>query len=298
MRIGVAGSDGTVLCQLDAVREGMCSLGHEVVEWNDPTASFVFVGNPPFGPFLEAAHSKPFIFNVLDLARHCPEHEKIVSDLKTQLPKSARATVISETVSRQLKDLCDIEASVIYYPMKEVRSLESRPKSMIRVAMVGRTSDPNKRCATAVMALIRAGFNESEVAIIGPEYPGWGARYGTVSDATLAEMYQMVDYVMMLSKEEGIGLPAIEAACAGAIPIVLPDLSTYDEFWAASPMGPYYSTFTSTDSVARFLIHMENNPSERATIQAAMLQYANLYLRPKFDRVEVAKRILSVYHAI
>lgn len=298
MKIGIAGSDGNILCQLDAVREGLRSLGHEPVKWDDPDASFVFVGNPPFDKYLDLCKSKPVIFNILDLAPHCKEHEQIVETLRTQLPHASKVSAISETVASQVSELFGVKVGVIYYPMKSVQPPTERKSYDVKVAMVGRTSDPNKRCGAAVVSLIRAGFSQEQVAIVGPEYPGWGVRYGVLSDEELNQMYQSVDYVMMMSKEEGIGLPAIEAACAGAIPIVLPDLSTYNEFWAGSPMGPYYSTFTSIDAVSKFLIYMETYKSERELIRENMLHYSNIFLKKKFDRIEVASRIINLYHEI
>lgn len=298
MKIGLAGSTGTILCQTNAVRAGLESFGHTCVAWDDPDAAFVFVGNPPFAQYLEAAKSRRFIFNVLDLAPHCPEHQDIVSALTVQLPAAARATTISESVAAQIAAQCNVSAEVIYYPMKPVVCDRANKYPQFKAAMVGRTSDPNKRCHAAVLSLVKAGYHESEVAIVGPEYPGWGARCGIVSDSALNDIYNSVDYVMMLSKEEGLGLPAAEAACAGAIPIVMPDLSTYNDFWAASPMGLFYQTFTSIDAISRFIIHMDNNPEEKETMKAAMLQYGNIYLRPKFDKVEVARRILNVYHSL
>lgn len=299
MKVGVLGSEGTALCQIGALKQGFRELGHTpVIDWSDPDAAFVFVGNPPYESYLNAATRKPFIFNVLDVCPHCTDHQDIIRRFAAQLPIAARVTTISKTVQRQLADLCGVKADVIYYPMKPITSDRARKYPQFRAMLAGRTSDPNKRCHSAVLSLVKAGYSESEVAIVGPEYPGWGARMGTVSDATLNDLFNSVDYVMMTSREEGIGLPAIEAACAGAIPIVLPDLSTFDEFWADSPMGLFYQTFTSIDRVSQFITHMDSHPEEKAAMKLAMLQYANSHLRPLFNKSAVAARIIDVYHSI
>lgn len=299
MKASLLGADGNQLCQLGALREGFAALGHQHVStWADPSVSFVFVGNPPFEAYLEVAKEKKVIFNVLDTCEHCVEHEEIVARLKTQLPLAARATAISQTVADELKVKCGVDAQVIYYPSKKVTQTGVRKYPQFRAMMVGRLGDANKRAGTAVKALIRAGFNEGEVAIVGPEYLGWGARMGTVSDETLNDLYNSVDYVLALSRNEGILLPPIEAAMAGAIPIVAPDLSTFNEFWADSPLAASYRLLNSADAVAKLILSIEADPTLKAKLRQDMVAYAETAFRPKFDRVEVAKRIVSVYQSI
>lgn len=298
MKLGVLGNAGTALCQIGAVSKGFKTLGHTpTISWTDPDVKFVFVGNPPYESYLNAATRKPFIFNVLDLATHTPEHQDIVRRFAAQLPAAAKVTTISKTVQAQLADLCGIRAEVIYYPMKPVTCTRIK-KHPYKVALIGRTSDPNKRCGAAVMALVRAGYEEKDVVIVGPEYPGWGTRLGVVSDEVLNEIYNSVDYVMMMSRWEGIGLPGIESACAGAIPIVMPDLSTYDEFWAPSPMHGFYKNLTSVDAVAALLTYLKAEPDVKEDLQLKMADYGNRLLRPAFEASAVAARILDVYESI
>lgn len=298
MKISVLGSNSTALCQITQLIKGFKTLGHApTVSWTDSDVKFVFVGNPPYESYLNAATRKPFIFNVLDLAPHLLDHKDLVRRFAAQLPAAAKVTTISKTVQAQLADLCGIKADVIYYPMKPVTCTRIK-KHPYKVALIGRTSDPNKRCGAAVLALTRAGFEEKDVVIVGPEYPGWGTRLGVVSDEVLNEIYNSVDYVMMLSKEEGIGLPGIEAACAGAIPIVLPDLSTYDEFWAPSPMHGFYKNLISIDAVAGLLTYLKSEPDVKDDLHVKMADYGNRLLRPAFEAPAVAARILDVYESI
>ncbi len=298
MRLTVLGSEATALCQIGALKRGFKSLHHTIsIDWADPSSSFVFVGNGPYESYLNAATRKPFIFNVLDLAPHLPDHKDMVRQFAAQLPVAAKVTTISKTVQTQLVNLCGVHAEVIYYPMKPVTCTRIK-KHPYKVALIGRTSDPNKRCGAAVMALVRAGYEEKDVAIVGPEYPGWGTRLGVVSDEVLDEIYNSVDYVMMLSKEEGIGLPAIEAACAGAIPIIVPDLSTYDEFWSLSPMHGFYKNLTSVDAIAGFLMYLKSEPDVKEDLHLKMADYGNRLLRPVFQPDAVASRIIEVYQSI
>lgn len=299
MRVSVLAADGNLLCQGSALREGFAALGHQhTFEYGDPDVAFVFVGNPPFDSYLDLIKEKKVIFNVLDTCPHCTEHEEIIARFKTQLPLAARVTAISQTVADELKAKCGVDAQVIYYPSKKVTQTGVRKYPQFRAMMVGRLCDANKRAGTAVKAFIRAGFNEGEVAIVGPEYLGWGARMGVVSDDVLNDLYNSVDYVIMLSRNEGIGLPAIEAAMAGAIPIVAPDLSTFNEFWVQSPLGLHYQQLNSADAVSKLILSIEANPTWKAQLKQDMLAYAERAFKPKFAREKVAARIVEVYLSI
>lgn len=275
----------------------MVALGHEHVDdWRDSDVRFVFVGNGPFDAYLDAARarSKPFIFNVLDIAVQNPSARTDIETFRAHLPIAQRVTAISEFTQWQVQHHVGLESDVIYYPMKPVFATNVKTYPEIKVMICGRINDANKRVASAVSALVRAGYESADVHMVGPERPSWGTYHGVVSDERLNDMYNSADYVMMLSRVEGLGLPGAEAACVGAIPIVAPDLTTYRDFWADSPMHPHYQTFTSLDAIASFIKHMDAHPDEKAAMKTAMLAYGTEVLRPKLDRVQVARRILDV----
>jgi len=115
---------------------------------------------------------------------------------------------------------------------------------------------------------------------------------GTVNDETLNDIYNSVDYVLMTSRVEGIGLPGIEAAICGAIPIVCPDLSVYNEFWADTPMGIHYQALNSPDSISSLIRSIENDKEWKAALKTQMREHGERVFRPLFDRTEVAKRIM------
>ena len=294
VKICVLGSSSTALCQIGAVREGISSLGHTpIVDYTDPDTSFVFVGNGPYSSYLDLARSKQrkVIFNVLDCPVWCREWPELKAQWTDQLPLAHKVTCISKTVQRDLAEFFGIKADVIYYPSKPVR-FTGEKKYPFKVAMMGRLRDPGKRAGLAIKSLICAGFNESEVAMIGPEYPGWGTAMGTVNDETLNDIYNSVDYVLMTSRVEGIGLPGIEAAICGAIPIVCPDLSVYNEFWADTPMGIHYQALNSPDSISSLIRSIENDKEWKAALKTQMREHGERVFRPLFDRTEVAKRIM------
>ncbi len=299
MKVSLLGADGNQLCQLGAIREGFAALGHQhTFDYGHPDTAFVFVGNPPFDSYLETTREKKTIFNVLDCPFWVPEWPELKAKWTQQLPLAARVTCISKTVQAQLKEHCGVDAEVIYYPAKKISFTGIRKYPQFKAALIGRVCDSSKRAGLAVQSLVRAGFNEDEVAVVGPEYLGYGVRMGVVSDEVLNDIYNSVDYVMMMSRWEGLGLPGLEAAMAGAIPIVAPDCSVFNEFWAESPLGLHYQTFNSVDSAARLIRDIESKPDWKAQIKQDVLAYAHQFFKLKVDRVEVAKRIFSVYQTL
>jgi glycosyltransferase involved in cell wall biosynthesis len=300
MKVCIEGSTGTILCQTQALREGFAALGHQhTFELTHPDTAFVFVGNGPYDDYLNLARSraKKTIFNVLDCPVWVKEWPKLRVKWAEQLQLCDRVTCISETVKRQLKEYCRVDAEVIYYPMKPVTYTGNKVYPY-KVAMVGRLCDPEKFASTGIQSLVRAGLNENEVAMVGPEYPGWGTRMSTLSDTALNNLYNSVDYVFMLDRGCGIGLPAIEAACVGAIPIVAPHCMTFDEFWADSPLGLHYQQLNSPNDIAKLIHDIDANPTWKAEIKQDMMAYAALKFVPKFSREKVAARLVEVFQSI
>ena len=301
MKCCVLGSQNTALCQISDIRAGFSALGHTpIIDYTDPDTSFVFVGNGPYDSYIDLVRSKQrkVIFNVLDCPTWVPEWPELKAKWAEQLPLAAKVTCISKTVQRDLAEFFGVKADVIYYPSKPVRFIGEKKYPQFKVAMIGRLRDPEKFVSTAVQALIQSGFNEREVAIIGPEPIGWGTPLGVLSDNALNDLYNSVDYVLMLDRGAGIGLPAIEAACVGAIPIVARHLATFDEFWVESPLGLQYQMINSVNSIATLLTSIERDSKWKANLKLDMLAYGNQFFYPKFDRKEVAKRIIGVYHSV
>lgn len=293
--LSVDGADKSALCQVPNLRRGFINQGHYLADWKTSQVDFVFCGNPWFDELINAKSSKilrtQLIFNVLDIPEHIRDFP--IQKLLCQLSKSDAVTCISEFVSSQLKKH-GINSEVIYYPMKPVfyTGLKKHP---FKVLACGRVNDPNKYFASAVHALIRAGYKEEDVVIVGGENPGWGTFLGTVSDETLNELMNSVDYVIMLSKIEGIGLPAIEGAVCGAIPILASHLSTLPEFWSESPLGLQYAQSNSVAAVADLMIAIDSDPNAKTQLKKAFRQYANDNFLPKFSPDAVASRIIDVY---
>ena len=68
--------------------------------------------------------------------------------------------------------------------------------------------------------------------------------------------------------------------------------------FADIPMGIHYQTLRSPDSIAQLIRSIENDKEWKTALKTEMRAYGERVFRPLFDRVEVAKRIMRVFHTI
>ena len=73
-------------------------------------------------------------------------------------------------------------------------------------------------------------LESNNIKICGMENPGFGNYLNIVSDDELNRLYNSSKYVLLPSKNEGIGLSMIEGMICGAIPITCSDNLTAKEF--------------------------------------------------------------------
>lgn len=294
------------LSQIDRVRQGLAAQQNVVLTDKIEEADLVYVNNPPYDNVLRAAQLKPSvkkIFNVLDLPLHLLQpngdytFEKMAA-LCEQLKQAEAITVISQYVQGQVQQYLGLASTVIYNPVKDVspkkRLEEERPYGQFKVLMAGRVNDPNKRQRTiGIPALIMAGFNESEVAIVGGEYPGWGTNLGIVHDDVLSDLYNSVDYVMFPSVNEGLGLPPLEGMICGAIPIVCHDLTVVSEL----PYPRHWWCYPSPSAVAYHLYIRQQYPQVLEADRQHCLTMSD-GLAEDLGKNAVARRIMNVYYKL
>jgi len=154
--------------------------------------------------------------------------------------------------------------------------------------LVGRVNDPFKRGFLAIQSLVMAGFHENEVVTVGSENPNWGTYLGIVNDTLLNDLYNSVDFVMMCSSFEGLGLPGLESMAAGAIPVVCHDLTTVAEFYP-----PHMRNYPSPQCLSLFLRKRLDNPE---ILQAEHDYLMNSVFTYQFKKEQIAKNILDVYN--
>lgn len=299
----------SVLSQSDRIKQGLNSLpGVKVTDYISD-ADLVYSNDAGhFGSILEdkaKGRLKPgarLVFNVLDIPLHLlpPSgdyaFEKMLA-LAEQLKQADAVTAISQYVQSQIQQYLGLRSTVIYNPIKDVspsiRLSGARPYPF-RVLMVGRCLDSNKRIRSlGIPSLIAAGFDESEVAVVGGEYPGWGVNLGIVRDDVLNDLYNSVDYVMYPSLLEGLGLPIYESLTCGAIPIVCHDLTTINEV----PIPLFWRSFPSVICLAHRLRLYVNNPEALVLDKQCALDVGKV-IKQGLSKEAIAQRIIDVYNKI
>jgi glycosyltransferase involved in cell wall biosynthesis len=298
----LSGSTGP-LTQISRIKEGMALLSE--VELTDyiGKADFIYVNNPPFDEYVKMRQEgklKPtckLIFTVLDIPLHLLDNGYNPYENIDALLQADAICTISKYVQSQVHSFFGLKSYVVGNPVKDVTPdirLSGRRPYPFRALLAGRTSDPNKHhLDISIPALIMAGFQEKEVAIIGGENVGWGTNLGVVSDKTLNELYNSVDFVMFPSTLEGLGLPAAEAMICGAIPIVTSSLTTKDDLLIPLRWGCY----PSAKAVAYRLRQLIDNPEVRSLDKETSLQIGQT-LVSSLNKLNVATKILRVYQSL
>lgn len=284
--------------QLPRIDEGFLSLGARLAREGE-VADLVYANDEPRWEEaiqFRATHcpNAKLVLNVLDLPEHSPTFEP--GSLWPRLSQADSITAISPFVVSQVQRVFCQNADLIWNPAKPITCDERRAGKRAypyRVLLVGRLRDPGKRAVLAIQSLIRAGFNENEVAVVGGEYPSWGTDLGVVSDATLNSLYNSVDFVMVCSGFGGLELPICEAMAGGALPIVCYDLPTFPDLGMPRRWGCHPSSY----SIAHRLITLCNDKGlyqeERGIAEAIGDQ-----MRVELSGAAVANRILSVYQRL
>ena len=233
------------------------------------------------------------ILNVLDIDEQHISTGYNPYSLVDFLKRADAVTSISNYTQSQLRRYFDINSTVIYNPIKnitsEIRAAGKRPYPY-KAMMVGRLRDEGKRSELAVKSMLLAGFTEQEVVVVGSESIGWGTYLGVVSDEILNLLYQSVDYVLMPSLFEGLGLPGLEALAGGAIPIICHDLTTAAEGFYPS----HWLCYPNPHSIAYRLRILVDNPLLRARDMAYSAK-VGAEIRVLLSGKGVAARILDTY---
>ncbi len=298
MRIHTSTSARCRGCQIDRIEQGFLDLGHTITR-DYSEADLVYVNNFPYD---EACAQKlvgnlrgKLILTVLDCAPHVADFP--MGKLKGQLAYADAVCTISETVRRDLLARGGVDSHVIFNPVKNVTKTGIK-KHPYRALFVGRLGDPAKRAQIGAEALSILGFKPEEIVAVGGEAPVFPCRYwGGVSNEMLNELYNSVDFVMMTSGiSEGMGLPAIEAMAAGAIPVICNDLSTRLEFF--EPFREYDGVNPNPRDVAAFVARFMQDNDAKEQFKTRLHEHYTQQWAHKLSGRGVAEAILRVYEGI
>lgn len=282
-------------CQLPRIEDALCSLGHELTG-DISEADVVYVNNAWFDNLIRPEVLKEIsgviVFNILDLAPHIPDFD--IARLIKETSYADKITTISETVQKDIMNRMGRHADVIYQPIQQIHKTRV-PAYPYKYLFSGRVRDPNKRTILGIQALMMLNCDMNTVLNTGTEYAGFGHYAGCVSPDVLNDIYNSVDYVIFPSKEEGIGLPMIEAMAAGAIPVVCNDLSTLKEFL---PFPEYQDVNPDPASIFRFISSLEDSPERKASLQRRLSEHYQKNLAEKFSALGVANRLLKVVNPL
>lgn len=278
--------------QINRIDKGFIENGHELTN-NIIEADLIYSNNKSdtwknIINFKEQGKIKgKIILNVLDIPEWIFPHYNL-DELKIMLQHADHVTCISKFVQNQLLKYLNIKSSVIYNPAKNIFYTEKREYNY-KALMVGRLNDPSKRANLAIQSLILANIKSEEVAVVGSENPGFGNYLGIVSDEELNKLYNSVDFVLMTSQGEGLGLPALEATLCGTIPIVCFDLSTFNEFFPKE-----WGNYPNPYSIAFYLQKLINNPVLLKQEKDKSFKIGK-EVYTKINYFYVAKKILDIF---
>lgn len=306
---------GGALSQVERIKDGLLACG--AAEAGDGPVDLVYCNDSGTHHMAsewraKRASSAKLILNVLDVPEHLmpsladhpgwpPDHrdythDKLVS-LQQHLLRADAITAISPFTRAQLQRLLGLGSYLIWNPIKPVspdKRLAGECPYPYRVLISGRAGDPNKRVRSlAVPALIAAGFAETEVAVVGGEWVGWGTNLGVVSDEMLNDLLNSVDLTMHTTQLTGLELGPIESIVCGAVPILCYDMSTFRDL----PYPQHWGCHPSVASIACRLRSLVDHPE---VLQAEREHCLHLSegLREDLSGRAVAQRILGVYHRL
>jgi len=270
-------------CQIDRIEDGFSFLGHEVIEDNSEP-DLIYSNNRWHTEAIETKEQYPnakLILNVLDIPEHVIQHFE--SDrLQVELRKADAVTCISFFVKDQIKRFVNMDARVIYNPMKDVHKTDV--KKDIPFLYVGRANDPNKRFSAIFQIFQYMGITEENLVVVGTDNPLFGKYMGVVSDEELNNIYNRSHFVFLPSRIEGIGLSMIEGVMCDCIPVVSKDNLTAVEFVPELVMEPDIPTIART-----IVSYWENKPMD-------LINKYKKDFKVRFHKNTVAKNIIEIYN--
>jgi glycosyltransferase involved in cell wall biosynthesis len=307
MRIAAFGAVGPT-CQLPRIITALRDLNHTVetnpsdgdfdlAYSNDPNVS------PPFSD-ISNINAKVKIKNILDIPVHLIENgsfgEAELADLRKGLLEDSNGeislvTCISETTKRAVKKYLDIDVDrVILNPVQDLPI--TRTTDVKKFIFVGRANDSNKRLELAARAFLE--FRETlegkdyfpRIEVFGSEDPGNRDIFdyrGVVSNLELSEAYSSSRFLLFPSRIEGIGLPMIEAASRGCIP-----LTSFDNECAGEFLDHSFSSLPSPEPMAKGIRDLHNE-FEKLETYISWHDFFRVEFSG-FDPESVAKKIIDL----
>jgi glycosyltransferase involved in cell wall biosynthesis len=156
---------------------------------------------------------------------------------------------------------------------------------------------PRKNLPGAIEAVSRlrrsSGWRGSLVVVNGPPpvagHPGWLRVLGPVSDADLAALYRCADALLYPSREEGFGLPPLEAMAMGT-PVVVARSAALPEVCGPAAL---YAAWDRPEEFAAQLGRLLDDRALRERMVRLGLRRAR-----RFTPRRMARDVLRVYRRL
>ena len=176
------------------------------------------------------------------------------------------------------------------------------PKSPTELLCVGRASDPNKGIRTLIEALARTAA-PIHLTLIDNDHPGnevfkWAREAGVadrlvvtgrVPSEELVRLYRRAALVVVPSRHEGFGLPAVEALACGT-PVVACAAGALREVMEIAGGGRVVP-IDDPEALAQAITSLMDQPEERA----ALAEKGRRQVEETFSWRQIAARTAEVY---
>lgn len=273
-------------CQVPRIEQGFIEIGYETTN-NAEEADLLYSNDE--GGYKECLEdgekfNKKTVLTVLDVPEHLPNLTQILEKWKPILSKASIVTSICKTTQFQLKNWLGLDSEIIYQPVMPITQVDTSGYKQYEFLLAGRTADPVKRSYLLYNYLKKYNKPMSSVAVVGPEFCGFGEYYGLLSLEELNILYNCCEYLFCGTVVIGMQLPVIEKFLTkSGFPLVMSDSNVAKEF------APEFACYPSDDGISIKLNHIQNNLNYYSDIRD---KYAELY-KVQFDPKSVAARIIE-----
>jgi len=276
--------------QMPLIRRGLLELNHELVE-NPADADTLFAADPNGYKQItidKIQFNKPSCLTIHDIPEYQSNKDEIINEYSKYLEQVDAIAVNSYTTQAQVKRIFNRESFIIYQPCKPIIPLNiPKTHKKLRFLFVGRAASLNKRFHL-VKELITKYYDESQLAVIGSENPGFGNFAGLVGDEQLLISYNMADFILSPSSYEGLGLVACESLLANVPPIVCNDCLASLEFAEEFACDP------TADAMYEKIQEIQSNKKDYDWI---IQQYYKKY-KEQFSYISVAQNISNLLESL
>ena len=273
--------------QIPRYREAVIELGHKLTFENPD----IIYANDPGGYQAAIQLKKIFpssflILHVLDIPWHHSGVNKWIQSVVNCLKLADAVTVNSQKVKKDLLPFfSEREPLVTFDVSKDVFLIEGSEKKN-DFLYVGRANDPIKRIGLVRESLKLMSNSDKNINICGSENPGFGNYLGIIKDSELNKLYNETKFVLLPSKNEGIGLSMIEGMICGSVPIMCSDNLTAKEF---SPKD--FICDPSADSIKN---KIEEINKDYQKYKDLALQYGKKY-KIQFNKKTILNNLINIF---